>query len=84
MKSASSKCQRRACARSRTPPSSFSANGMKSRQVLLFLLGGADVIAAYHGQKGWFPEWPGLDYFPDSLFDADVGLTAIPKYWLTE
>jgi hypothetical protein len=31
---------------------------------------------------GWFPNWPGLEDLPWSLFDSEKGLTKIPSYWL--
>eukprot|EP00555_Chaetoceros_dichaeta_P012412 CAMPEP_0198269004 /NCGR_PEP_ID=MMETSP1447-20131203/39647_1 /TAXON_ID=420782 /ORGANISM="Chaetoceros dichaeta, Strain CCMP1751" /LENGTH=218 /DNA_ID=CAMNT_0043960353 /DNA_START=314 /DNA_END=970 /DNA_ORIENTATION=- len=51
---------------------------------LLSLIGGADWFAFYHGWKGWFPLWPGLSNFPASLFDGNIGVTSIPKYWMGE
>jgi hypothetical protein len=47
---------------------------------LLFLLGLADVIAAYHAYHGWFPDWPGGVDFPSHLFES--GFQEIPKYWI--
>ena len=58
--------------------------GFSSIFTLLFLLGLADVIAFGHARDGWFPDWPGLSNLPSSLFDPDIGLTAIPKYWLSD
>ena len=49
---------------------------------LFVLLGLADYFALYHLYRGWFPEWPGAIDFPSALFDKDVGLFAIPKYWI--
>jgi hypothetical protein len=52
---------------------------------LLFLLALADWEAFFvHGRQGFFPEWPGLTDLPGSLFDPEIGLLAIPKYWLGE
>lgn len=51
---------------------------------LLSLIGGADWFAFYHGWKGWFPLWPGLSNFPASLVSPETGITAIPKYWLSD
>lgn len=50
--------------------------------VLLFLLGLADVVAAGHAYHGWFPEWPGAEGFPFTIFDAEKGLATIPQYWI--
>jgi hypothetical protein len=58
--------------------------GFSSIFVLLFLLGLADVIAFGHAKDGWFPEWPGAQNLPWSLFDADIGLGAIPQYWVSD
>jgi len=51
---------------------------------LLSLIGGADWFAFYHCWKGWFPLWPGLSNLPASLVDGNIGLIAIPKYWMGE
>jgi hypothetical protein len=61
------------------------AVGYAAITALLFLL----VVAFYetfivHLRLGWFPEWPGLENLPSSLFDPATGLTAIPQYWLGE
>lgn len=56
--------------------------GFSSIFTLLFLLGLADVVAFGHAKGGWFPNWPGLDDLPGSLFNPDTGLTKIPSYWL--
>lgn len=59
--------------------------GYSAIAVLLFLLGLADVVAAGHAYHGWFPEWPGAESFPWTMFDTgDRGLAAIPRYWLSE
>jgi hypothetical protein len=58
--------------------------GFTSIFVLLFLLGLADVIAFGHAREGWFPDWPGLTNLPASLFDAEIGLRAIPSYWVSD
>lgn len=50
---------------------------------ILFLLALADWQAiVVHAREGWFPEWPGLDDFPNKLFDSEVGLSALPKYFI--
>ena len=50
---------------------------------ILFLLGLADWQAILvHGREGWFPEWPGLENFPNNLFDPELGLSALPKYYI--
>lgn len=56
--------------------------GIAALVCLIGLIGGADYFAFYHGWHGWFPEWPGLDHFPSSLFEQDTGLMAISKYWV--
>mmetsp|Transcript_10532 Transcript_10532/g.23585 ORF Transcript_10532/g.23585 Transcript_10532/m.23585 type:complete len:188 (-) Transcript_10532:51-614(-) len=56
--------------------------GYSSIATLFFLLGLADVVAAGHLYHGWFPEWPGAENFPWTVFDSDKGLGAIPKYWI--
>jgi len=58
--------------------------GFSSIFALLFLLGLADVVAFGHARDGWFPDWPGLSNLPSSLFDPEIGLTSIPKYWLSD
>ena len=58
--------------------------GFSSIFTLLFLLGLADVIAFGHAKDGWFPDWPGLSNGVQSFFDPETGVTAIPKYWLSE
>lgn len=59
--------------------------GYASIAALLFLLGLADYEAlAIHLRQGYFPEWPGLDNLPGSLFDPETGLQAIPKYWISD
>lgn len=56
--------------------------GFSSIFTLLFLLGLADAVAFGHAKDGWFPEWPGLENMPASLFSSETGLGQIPKYWL--
>jgi hypothetical protein len=58
--------------------------GFSSIAVLLFLLGLADVVAFGHAKDGWFPTWPGLSNLPYSLFDPEIGLSSIPKFWLSD
>jgi hypothetical protein len=58
--------------------------GYSSIFTLLFLLGLADVVAFGHAKDGWFPTWPGLSNLPYSLFDPEIGLAAIPKFWLSD
>jgi len=55
--------------------------GIVAFLLLLGGLGTADGYAAYHGWKGWFPEWPGLNNFPFSFVDPSTGILAIPKYY---
>lgn len=50
---------------------------------LVSILGIADYFAIYHLYKGWFPDWPGFQNFPLQLFDAELGLAAIPQYWIS-
>jgi hypothetical protein len=57
-------------------------NGYSSIGFLLFLLGLAAVTAATAAKDGWFPEWPGFDNFPFSLFSPEGDVTKIPDYWL--
>ena len=50
---------------------------------LLGLLGLADIEAFTYAYDGWFPEWPGgRAWLEGGLFDSEIGLTSIPKYWL--
>jgi hypothetical protein len=50
---------------------------------ILFLLALADYESILvHARQGWFPEWPGLEDFPNKLFDPSVGLSALPKYFV--
>jgi hypothetical protein len=57
--------------------------GYASILSLLFLLALADWQAILvHGRAGFFPEWPGLDDFPNNFFDPDLGITALPKYFV--
>ena len=46
--------------------------------------GVADYFAIYHLYRGWFPDWPGAQNFPWQLLDKDLGIMAIPKYWIGE
>jgi len=55
--------------------------GISAFLILLAGLGVADGYAAYHGWKGWFPTWPGLNNFPFSFVSIDTGLLSIPKYY---
>mmetsp|Transcript_21752 Transcript_21752/g.60457 ORF Transcript_21752/g.60457 Transcript_21752/m.60457 type:complete len:274 (-) Transcript_21752:196-1017(-) len=50
--------------------------------VLVLILGLADYFALYHLYKGWFPDWPAAVDFPWHVLDSEVGLLAIPKYWI--
>jgi len=50
--------------------------------VVLFLLGLAAVIIGSQAYQGFFPEWPGADGFPFTIFDAEKGLSTIPNYWI--
>lgn len=59
--------------------------GYAAITALVFLM----TLAVYQSlfvyfREGWFPEWPGLENLPGSLFDAETGLTAIPRYWLSD
>ena len=56
--------------------------GFMAIATLLFLLGFADIVAAGHAYHGWFPDWPGAEKFPLTIFDKDAGLLTIPQYWL--
>lgn len=47
---------------------------------LLFLLGVAGTIVTADVAKGWFPDWPGLGNFPESLWNP--GFWTIPEYWI--
>lgn len=59
--------------------------GFASIATLLFLLALADYEAfAVHAFTGWFPDWPGFSDMPNSLFDPETGLRAIPKYWIND
>lgn len=60
------------------------AIGISAFLFLLGLIGGADWFAFYHAWKGWFPLWPGLSDVPASLVSGDIGLLAIPKFWMGE
>lgn len=55
--------------------------GFASVFILLFLLGLADIVAAGHAYRGWFPDWPGGQNFPWCIFDLETGPWTIPKYW---
>jgi len=56
--------------------------GYSAIAVLLFLLGLADIVAAGHAWHGWFPEWPGGENFPLSIFNIETSPLTIPKYWI--
>ncbi|GKY92870.1 hypothetical protein MPSEU_000256200 [Mayamaea pseudoterrestris] len=52
---------------------------------ILFLLALADWQAILvHAREGWFPEWPGLEDFPSTLFDPNYGIPALPKYFVAD
>lgn len=70
-------------------PMAVAANLLKAKLAsfssigtLLFLLGLAAAVCVEKFKDGWFPDWPGLDNVPASLFNPETGLTQIPKYWL--
>lgn len=54
--------------------------GYAAIATLLFLLGLADVFAFKDVAAGWFPDWPGLQNFPESIWNP--GLSTIPQYWI--
>mmetsp|Transcript_40931 Transcript_40931/g.96047 ORF Transcript_40931/g.96047 Transcript_40931/m.96047 type:complete len:279 (-) Transcript_40931:939-1775(-) len=58
--------------------------GFSAFFILLGIIGAADWFAFYHLWHGWFPEWPGLDHLPSSLFSQETGLTALPKYFIAD
>ena len=52
---------------------------------LLFLLGLADVATATDAFRGYFPDWPGGQDFPWSMFTQEGGSPlTIPQYWVGE
>ena len=56
--------------------------GWASIITLLGLLGLADIEAFNFANVGWFPDWPGGQLWQEGgLFDPEVGLSSIPKYW---
>lgn len=56
--------------------------GYASIVALLFLLALADYESiAVHAREGWFPDWPGFSNLPSSLFDPEIGLSALPNYF---
>jgi hypothetical protein len=56
--------------------------GWASILTLLGLLGLADIEAFNFANVGWFPDWPGGKLWQEGgLFDPNIGLSSIPKYW---
>jgi hypothetical protein len=72
----------------RNDPSSFNSSllkqklaGFSSIAFLLFLLGPIVAETCLEAASfGWFPEWPGVDNLPWSLFFGP-GFWTIPQYW---
>lgn len=54
--------------------------GLGSISTVVFLLAFAASVSAENALHGWFPDWPGADNLPWSLFDGS--LATIPEYWI--
>lgn len=58
--------------------------GVTAFVLVLLLLGFADYLTIYHLWRGFFPEWQGFCNMPSSLFDGEIGVPSLSKYFVWE
>jgi len=58
--------------------------GLSAFIFVLLLLGFVDYLTIYHLWRGFFPEWNGFMNLPFSLFDREIGISVLPKFFVWE